>query len=321
MRKLLALFGIILFLSACGNTDLKTSDEERAIEIVKKSRSEHDLSAMLGKESTNLEFATTTANANPNKHYSWSGKSTGTTGVYVVSFVDDEGWGHQWEVDVNQEIVKYINSNEALSRKYGLTRNDQSNEFEVINITVDTFRTGLDYFEGSKKVITYEIKGEVKNNTDKMITSVRMDGALKYIFPDATVTDEPENKTLTPPVLSKVSEDHPVKPNESFKFRIRTRGISTVYLNYSPDDLIFELSLIAEDPIGYEFDKNIYESHLKEKFEAIRPKGAERDSIQMLFIYEKDGKRVELTAEQVKTIDESYVYVDRIDRVIKRKKH
>lgn len=47
------------------------------------------------------------------------------------------------------------------------------------------------------------------------------------------------------------------------------------------------------------------------------PEGAVTDSIQMVFIYEKNGKQVELTPDQIKTIDSTYKYVDRKDKVIR----
>ncbi|MFM9051944.1 MAG: BT_3928 family protein, partial [Bacteroidota bacterium] len=47
------------------------------------------------------------------------------------------------------------------------------------------------------------------------------------------------------------------------------------------------------------------------------PPGAKTDSVAMVFIYSKDGKNVELTTEQLSTIDESYKFVDRIDKKIR----
>lgn len=46
------------------------------------------------------------------------------------------------------------------------------------------------------------------------------------------------------------------------------------------------------------------------------PPDAKKDSVVMLFIYEKDGKRLELTVDQVGEIDDTYTFVDRIDKVI-----
>lgn len=47
------------------------------------------------------------------------------------------------------------------------------------------------------------------------------------------------------------------------------------------------------------------------------PPNAVKDSVVMLFIYEKDGKQVELTVDQLSTIDDSYKFVDRKDKVIR----
>ena len=47
------------------------------------------------------------------------------------------------------------------------------------------------------------------------------------------------------------------------------------------------------------------------------PPNAVTDSIQMVFIYEKDGKQIELVPDQIKTIDSTFKYVDRKDKVIR----
>ncbi|HEY4797957.1 MAG TPA: BT_3928 family protein, partial [Bacteroidia bacterium] len=47
------------------------------------------------------------------------------------------------------------------------------------------------------------------------------------------------------------------------------------------------------------------------------PPNAKTDSIQMVFIYQKDGKTVELTPDQIKTIDSTYKFLDRKDKVIR----
>lgn len=47
------------------------------------------------------------------------------------------------------------------------------------------------------------------------------------------------------------------------------------------------------------------------------PPDAPRDSIVMTFIYEKEGRKIELTTEQIKDIDSTYRYVDRIDKVVR----
>jgi uncharacterized membrane protein YphA (DoxX/SURF4 family) len=47
------------------------------------------------------------------------------------------------------------------------------------------------------------------------------------------------------------------------------------------------------------------------------PPNAKQDSVQMVFIYKKDGKQIELSSQQIKTIDATYKYVDRKDKVIR----
>ncbi|MFA6261230.1 MAG: BT_3928 family protein [Bacteroidia bacterium] len=48
------------------------------------------------------------------------------------------------------------------------------------------------------------------------------------------------------------------------------------------------------------------------------PEGAPRDSVQMVFIYEKGGQQVEFTMEQIDDIDDSYTFVDRKDKLIRK---
>lgn len=48
------------------------------------------------------------------------------------------------------------------------------------------------------------------------------------------------------------------------------------------------------------------------------PEGAPRDSVEMVFIYNKDGKEVELNLDQINDIDDSYTFVDRKDKIIRK---
>jgi uncharacterized membrane protein YphA (DoxX/SURF4 family) len=47
------------------------------------------------------------------------------------------------------------------------------------------------------------------------------------------------------------------------------------------------------------------------------PPNAVTDSVVMVFIYEKDGKRMELSMDQIGTIDSTYKFIDRTDKVIR----
>lgn len=48
------------------------------------------------------------------------------------------------------------------------------------------------------------------------------------------------------------------------------------------------------------------------------PPGAKRDSVVMTFIYEKAGQRVELTMDKLNTVDSTYTFVDRKDKIIRK---
>jgi uncharacterized membrane protein YphA (DoxX/SURF4 family) len=51
------------------------------------------------------------------------------------------------------------------------------------------------------------------------------------------------------------------------------------------------------------------------------PPNAVKDSIAMVFIYEKDGKQVELSMDDLKNIDDTYKFIDRKDKVIREGDH
>ena len=46
------------------------------------------------------------------------------------------------------------------------------------------------------------------------------------------------------------------------------------------------------------------------------PPNAKKDSVVMVFIYEKDGKQLELNMDQLSTLDDTYKFIDRKDKVI-----
>ena len=48
------------------------------------------------------------------------------------------------------------------------------------------------------------------------------------------------------------------------------------------------------------------------------PEGAPRDSFEMVFIYEKDGKPVEIGMNDIGKIDDTYKFLDRKDKLIRK---
>ncbi|MEI6507592.1 MAG: BT_3928 family protein [Bacteroidota bacterium] len=47
------------------------------------------------------------------------------------------------------------------------------------------------------------------------------------------------------------------------------------------------------------------------------PEGALRDSVEMVFIYEKDGKQIEIAMNDIGKVDSTYKFIDRKDKVIR----
>ena len=64
----------------------------------------------------------------------------------------------------------------------------------------------------------------------------------------------------------------------------------------------------------YAIEKNIKEG-------MTLPSNAVKDSVVMVFIYEKNGKQVELSMDEIKNIDSTYKFVDRKDKVIREGDH
>ena len=86
----------------------------------------------LSPTATWLDFSNMIAQQDPNKKLNWEAEQVKDNEVYIVAFVDEKGWGQRWEVTPEQKIVKFINTNEYLSRKYGLSRKGGSTEFKVL---------------------------------------------------------------------------------------------------------------------------------------------------------------------------------------------
>lgn len=221
-----------------------------------------------------LEFANTISSELPNEHFKWSGVGTTIEGIYLISFVDSSGWGHSWQVNVDQKIVRHINQNEYLSRLYGLSRLDKSKEFPIVKLVNNELK--LKKINDGKEVF-YVMNGQIKNLSDRLITEAKINGALKLIFKDKTVEagtknsliefySELYNKGNLTNFNSKATTKNIWKPNEVKEFHFKTSGLDRIYLDYLPEYVLFEIHLVAMDPTGYKFDKNIYEIDLKQEW-------------------------------------------------------
>ena len=119
-------------------------------------------------------------------------------------------------------------------------------------------------YKNSTPKIIYKFEGTITNNTDKSIIDADIKGKLKLIFEEKTVEGK---SSYYDGFIKKVSKSRPWKPGEEKEFKLKTDGIEIVYADYVPPYVIFEIALKAEDPVGYNFDENIKEIELKEKWE------------------------------------------------------
>ena len=84
--------------------------KKKAIEICQKSKVQlqsDNVWAQLGfaiygltAGATWLDFANMLAKQDPNIKHDWTAEKTKEDGTYLVSFVDENGWGHRWEVTI-----------------------------------------------------------------------------------------------------------------------------------------------------------------------------------------------------------------------------
>lgn len=266
LKNLLTLI-VIVFFSSC---QLFDNQNKQAIEICQKAKvqlpSDNIFSNLffningLGANATWLDFANMMAKQDPNKKYDWHAQKTDDGKYYLVDFIDEDKWGQHWEVDVEQKIVKNINQNEYLSRKYGYHRFDKNQDFEVTKIQNNT----LKLVNGE---IYYLIKASVLNKTNKTIISATIDGELKLIFKEKTVKGTGNYESG---FKSSISKNNPWMPNATRDFYIKTKGIEKIYLNYIPEYIVFNISLKAEDPVGFSFDKDIADMDLKDIWETFK---------------------------------------------------
>jgi hypothetical protein len=123
MKKFTLILGLVVLMTACDFLN----KEKKAIEICQNSKFQVQTNNIFGNLAANmyglnadatwLDFANMLAQKEPNKKHDWSAKKTDVDGVYMVAFTDERGWGHRWEVIIDEQIVKHINANEYLSRK------------------------------------------------------------------------------------------------------------------------------------------------------------------------------------------------------------
>ncbi len=273
MKKTTIIFGLILLVTACS---LFENKEKEAIEICQKAKVQFETDIALtslflntlglDENVTWLDYANMVAKKDNNKKYGWKARATGERNIYLVSFVDQNNWGHRWEVDIEQQIVKYVDLDAYLCRKYGLSRFDPNGNFQITNITINTLKLEKKYSyyeENRSKEIVYLIKASVVNKTEKTLTDASISGTLQVIFKDKTIEGGADYESG---FKVEISKSRPWNPNTVKDFYLKTNGIEGIYLSYQPEYIFFEVNLKAEDPIGFSYDKSIAEYDIKNQW-------------------------------------------------------
>lgn len=215
-----------------------------------------------GPNSTWQDFANQNAAKSPETKFEWRAKEQNESDVYLVSFADETGWGTRWEANLKNKTVNYVNNNEYLSRKYGLTRVDHDGKFSLTKVVINKISIDSSY----PNDIYYIIKASAVNNTDKPITSAEVTGKLQVIFKDKVITGEP---TYDSGLDTAVSLKNSWQPGTEKTFSIKTKGIDKIYLSYKPEYVIFSVGISAQDPVGFSYNKDIEEYDLKSTWESM----------------------------------------------------
>ena len=224
--------------------------------------------SMLGlnyEHSTWLDYSNVVAEQHPNEKFHWIAESTDTKNVYQVGFVNEEDWGQFWEVNIKEKTVVFINTKEYMSREYGHSRLDKDAPFKIIDVTADTLKL-------SNEGVSYKIQGKVVNHTGKSISHADLSGTLSVIFENKTEKVSNSYSKNYKIMKKDVSEAHPWKEGEAIDFTINTNEVKKIYLDYDPQYVFFYMEMSATDPIGYSYNKAIFEADMKDRWNAIRKK-------------------------------------------------
>lgn len=288
-------FIVLLLLTAICLSSCESRREKKAIEICQNTKVEwgavlgYDDESILGdlfgnlilknimkakgintETATWLDYANFIAAQDPDKHMTWEAKKLDRENLYEVRFVDEEEWGFFWEVDVEEKIVRYVNSNEKMSRDYGHSRYDKEAPFEVKDIVEASveYKEGEDY--GKKEGVVCTFQGVIVNHTGRALSSANLKGGLKVIFDNKTVdgTISWDSDGLA----REVSESEPWYDGEEISFVVETEGIRKIYLEYEPEYVYFTLGISVSDPVGYTYDKDVFEKDLKKQWNQLRAK-------------------------------------------------
>lgn len=269
MRSSWASLCILLLCAVFPGCSYFLSPEEKAIEIVKNTNKEFDGEPVSWEKWCIRE----SLKDNSQDKRSWKSKVTGLDHIYIVSFTDSIGWGAYWECNLQDSVVKYINEDDYLGLKYRILGLDIDELFSISSIRQDCVvfvreqlsQSFLEMLFSSPKYVEYNVysfSGVLENNSDKIITEVDIRARVKLVFEDKTVEVAEGKADLN----EQISRNSPFEPSETRSLNIRTEAIDPVYFKYDPPYVLFEIFMRAEDPIGFEYKRLIWQDEISDRW-------------------------------------------------------
>lgn len=288
-------FVVLLLLTAICLSSCESRREKKAIKICQSTKVEwgdllgYDDESILGdlfgnlilknimkakginiETATWLDYANFIAAQEPDKHMAWTAKKLDRENMYEVHFLDEEGWGFFWEVDIEEKIVRFVNGNDKMSRDYGHSRYDKEAPFEVKDIVEASVEYKEGEVYGEKEGVVCTFQGVIVNHTGRALSSAKLKGGLQVIFENKTV--EGEISWKSDGLAREVSESDPWYDGEEISFVVETERIRKIYLEYEPQYVFFTLGIRVSDPVGYSYDKDVWEKDLKDRWNEMRSK-------------------------------------------------
>jgi hypothetical protein len=109
------------------------------------------------------------------------------------------------------------------------------------------------------KRIMYYAEGVIVNNTDKNIINASLKAIASIVFENKTVTLDYNGRVFE--FVEDISSNNVWRPNEKKHFQFELGEIKSIYLEYSPKSVQIGFAIVAEDPVGYNYDEivNVYD--------------------------------------------------------------
>ena len=197
--------------------------------------------------------------------------------TYLVCYVNNNGHGRYYELDMKTNTLHDASMNPYLSYKYGLInpslyedsgiwqRKENGLEaqfYKSRTFQVDDMKRTATFNRQTKK-ITYKIEGSLTNNSGENISGVDLRNTSISVIYQAKKVEMPLKAVRG--ALHKVSKSNPWKNNTKIDFELEI-PVDAMYINYPPEGVLLLIQLEAENIVGYNYNKVIYQEDISESW-------------------------------------------------------